>query len=223
MAATLLFYLRRMDKSFITGYNIIRKNYVETPNHQIRGEGKEFSEFIKGLYQEYKIDYPKFYKMDNLCKLAFVASELLLKETDLKKRYSDEDLGIILCNGSSSIDSDSKHVESIIDKSNYFPSPSIFVYTLPNIAIGEICIRNSIKGENALFVFEEFNIEFSVNYIESLLRQKRINACIGGWIEYSEKGFDSFLFSVESESMLEPKQAAIPFSTEEIRKLYLKY
>lgn len=224
MAVMRPFYLKRMDKSFITGYNIIRNNYVISPNQEkVRSEEDvDFPEFIKALYQRYKIDYPKFYKMDNLCKLAFISSEILLKETGLKQKYSDEAIGIVLCNSSASIDSDCKHVESFVDKANYYPSPSIFVYTLPNIAIGEICIRNSIKGENALFVFEKFEVEFSVNYLKNLLDTGKAEACIGGWIEYSEEGFESFLFSVERKDKLEPNQAIVPFSTEEIRKLYLK-
>ena len=40
-------------------------------------------DFLKSAYKHYGINYPKFYKMDNLCKLAFVASELLLKSNKI--------------------------------------------------------------------------------------------------------------------------------------------
>ena len=39
-----------------------------------------FSEFIKTAFREFKIEYPKFFKMDNLSKLAFLTSEIILKE-----------------------------------------------------------------------------------------------------------------------------------------------
>lgn len=35
---------------------------------------------ITGLYREFAGDYPKFFKMDALCKLGFIAAELLLRD-----------------------------------------------------------------------------------------------------------------------------------------------
>ena len=38
-----------------------------------------------------------------------------------------------------------------------FPSPSLFVYTLPNIVAGEIAIRNKYAGETSAFVLEKYD------------------------------------------------------------------
>ena len=214
----------KMGNSFITAFSRLKNNWIETslggritcnPTHS-------FTDLMKSLYVSAQLDYPKFYKMDNLCKLAFITSEYLLKDKELKGRYDGDDVGIVLENKSASIDTDSKHAESIKDKSNYFPSPSIFVYTLPNIAIGEICIKNGIKGENALFIFDKFNATFLEGYIKSLLIEEKILCCIGGWIEYSELGYESFMFLVEPENNVEQKDQTIPFNLEEISKLYNK-
>ena len=43
------------------------------------------AKFLKGIYKDLKIDYPKFYKMDRLCKLAFIKIKTYLKSTSLKK------------------------------------------------------------------------------------------------------------------------------------------
>ncbi|MBA4393231.1 MAG: 3-oxoacyl-ACP synthase, partial [Desulfobacca sp.] len=99
-------------------------------------------QFLRSIYRHYTISYPKFYKMDNLCKLGFLSAEILLQGTDILRNYPEEDIGIILGNASSSLDSDEKHQESIQDRSSYFPSPSVFVYTLANIMAGEIAIRH---------------------------------------------------------------------------------
>jgi hypothetical protein len=223
-AATLPLFIRKMDKYIISGYCRIKENWIETSREgrQYNTQFADFSDFMKSLYLSGGIDYPKFYKMDNLCKIALISSEYLVKETGLRGKYDAESIGIIIENRSASIDSDSRHAESFKDKRNYFPSPAIFVYTLPNIAVGEICIRNGIKGENALFIFDEFDADFVFDYINILLKTKKVESCLGGWIEYSQNGYESFLFLVEEENKLEQKEKTIPFTKEELKKVYFK-
>lgn len=115
-----------------------------------------FAGFIKDLYRQEKVSYPKFFKMDSLSKLGFMAAELLFRG-DLAGRFEPDRLAVVLSNSSSSLDTDLTHQESIRNRSAYFPSPSVFVYTLANIVIGEICIRHRIKGENAFLISEKFN------------------------------------------------------------------
>ena len=39
--------------------------------------------------------------------------------------------------------------ETIQHADSYYPSPALFVYTLPNIVTGEIAIRNKYYGETS--------------------------------------------------------------------------
>ena len=96
-----------------------------------------------GAYRHFAFDYPKFYRMDNLSKLGWLAAEVLFQDVSIKP-YQPEDVGIVLANRSSSLDTDIKYFESV----KTIPSPALFVYTLPNIVMGEICIRHVLKGEN---------------------------------------------------------------------------
>ncbi len=101
--------------------------------------------------------------MDNLSKLGWLASEIMLKDKFKPHIYKPEDIGILLANANSSLDDDIKYYYSVKD----IPSPSLFVYTLPNIVIGEICIRNNFKGDHAFFIQNAFDagfIEQQVNY-----------------------------------------------------------
>ena len=107
-------------------------------------EGAGHHSLLTTLYKQMIGNYPKFYKMDGLSRLGFVASEILLNaekgDTDVERREEEgerllEERAIIFFNHSSSIASDRNYKESINDKDNYFPSPSIFVYTLPNICL----------------------------------------------------------------------------------------
>lgn len=177
----------------ITDQTVILNNKKETFEENFAN----FATFIKNLYKKELVNYPKFYKMDNLSKLGFLTAEFLIRNSDVLIKYKKEEIGVVINNSSSSLDTDLDYQELIRDKSNYFPSPSVFVYTLPNILIGEICIKHQIKGENAFFVSEEFYPEQIINYVTHLFDQGKIEACICGWVELLREKYHSILFLVE--------------------------
>ena len=111
-----------------------------TPNRTILNGDTISTANIAGLYREFVGDYPKFFKMDSLCKLGFIGSELLLKGINAEEK---ENAAIILFNRNGSLITDRNYQKTITDD-NYFPSPALFVYTLANIVTGEIAIRNKI-------------------------------------------------------------------------------
>jgi len=189
---------------FVTGYCLISEKKVIV-NDRLRFYQENFlnfANFIKSLYKQEEINYPKFYKMDSLSKLGFLASELVLKVSDIKK-YREEELGVVLSNSSSSLDTDIVHQNSINDRSNYFPSPSVFVYTLPNIVIGEICIKSKIKGENAFLISETFDGRLIQNYVNELMEKNRVKACLCGWVEFLGDKFETLVMFVEKDEFID--------------------
>jgi hypothetical protein len=173
--------------STISSYSIITKNKINLNGKPIFSNinfKNEFDNYLKEIYQNLKIDYPKFYKMDNFSKLSFLNSEILLQNKKILKQYKAEEIGVIILTISSTLSTDLEYFETMRDENNYFPSPSIFTYTLPNICIAEICIRNNIKGENACFNFKKIDFSFICNYVNDLLKYKKIKACILGWGDY---------------------------------------
>src|SRR6187402_3983803 len=112
--------------------------------------------FLLSGYQHFSGNYPKFYKMDNLCKLGWLAAEVLLQEGLHGGSYRPEEIGITLANAHSSLDTDQKYYQTVKE----IPSPSLFVYTLPNIMIGEISIRHQFKGACNFFISPQFDAAF---------------------------------------------------------------
>jgi hypothetical protein len=143
----------------------------------------EFPDFGKNLYKKLNITYPKFYKMDNLCKLAFLSCEYLIK-TSGKIEIPPEQVSVILANSGSTIDTDTNFIESI----RSIPSPAIFVYTLPNIAIGELCIRNGWKGEGLFLIQGGFNKKELIEQVEFAFAAGTTKLCITGWTEFLSPG-----------------------------------
>ena len=170
-------------------------------------------EFLKSAYRNLNIGYPKFFKMDSLCKLAFLSAEVLLKDHEITRRYDAHQIGIILQNSSSSLEVDEKHQESISDRQNYFPSPAVFVYTLPNIMIGEIAIRHKIKGENAVLISELPDARQLFEYVNENFLRNRVKCCITGRVESYHGTMSACLMLVEKQgaitSFVEPEEMFI--------------
>jgi hypothetical protein len=193
-----------MTEKYITSWCIIRKDRVIVNGHVeiITENFITFAAFIKALYKKEKVSYPKFYKMDNVSKLGFLTAELALRERKIEGRYPAFGTGVMMANSSSSLDTDIEYQETIRDKNNYFPSPAVFVYTLPNIVIGEICIRNGFKGENAFLISKGFDAEMIRRNTNLLFSEGHLNACICGWVEVLKDGWESVLMIVEEGSSL---------------------
>lgn len=155
----------------------------------VEGEPNEKS-LLTTIYKQMIGDYPKYYKMDGLCRLGFIASELLLQaekaeETSIKELQRSR--GVVLFNRSSSISSDKKYLASIADKDNYYPSPSVFVYTLPNIVTGEIAIRNGYHGETSFYILPAKNEEQMQTLIQTAFLDSQITSLLTGWIDYEDR------------------------------------
>lgn len=176
-----------------------------------KDDSVDFSSFIKNAYKFLKTDYSKFFKMDNLSKLAFLAADVLLKLENLSEK--ENNIALIFSNKASSLDTDRKHQAAIENEDEYYPSPAVFVYTLTNICLGEISIRHKLYSENSFFIFDHFNAEHLHLYANSLLRSGKAEKVICGWVDFDKNSYEAFLYLVENEGK-------IKHNTEEITRLY---
>lgn len=186
------------NKTHIKSWCTIKNGkIVLNGNILFESESADFTDFSKSIYKVLEVNYPKFFKMDGLSKLAFLAAELLLKsEIDPQK---ENNIALLFANKSSSLDTDVKYQESIADKQNYFPSPAVFVYTLPNICLGEISIRHQLKSENSFFIFDAFNPAFMADYSEILMQTGKAEKVLCGWVEFFQNDYDAFLYIVDTQ------------------------
>lgn len=142
------------------------------------------ADMLTAIYKQFIGDYPKFYKMDGLSRLGFVASELLLHAegaTDITDR------AVIMFNRTSTIATDRKYIEQISDPDNFYPSPSLFIYTLPNIVTGEIAIRTGWHGETAMYVVPDRNETLEADVIGATCRHSGAESVLAGWIDYPDE------------------------------------
>ncbi|MBP6335436.1 MAG: 3-oxoacyl-ACP synthase [Bacteroidia bacterium] len=206
-----------MDTKFgIRKFAGIRDGVFFENENRISEQGSlSFDEWMDQIYKTSIIAYPKFHKMDRLSKLGFATSEVLLKDLSIHKGVDPDKIAVVLANKSSSLDTDI-HYQNLLKKG--VSSPAVFVYTLPNILIGEICIRNKIKGESVFFISDSYNITQQFNYINIILKDQIADTCIGGWVEMLGDRFESFLYLVTKED----KDCISAFSEENLTNSYNK-
>ena len=189
------------------------RNKIISSNGKIVYEnaGASLDEFMDSALTSLSIAYPKFYKMDRLSKLGFLAAEVMLKDIRLLDKYRAERVAVVMSNSSASLDTDLKYFES----TKTIASPALFVYTLSNIVAGEICIRQGIKGENAFFVLPGFDSTRLFDYAEIVMAGAKTDACIAGWVDVLGEQHDVFLYLLEKSN-----SGGLEHTAEQLQKLY---
>ena len=182
------------------------KHYIVITPETVKLNGVEMSRAEQGnamlteLYRAHVGDYPKFFKMDTLCKLGFVASEILLKDEGQERFVPREDRAVVLFNRTASLQADTNYQSTIQDPENFFPSPAAFVYTLPNIVTGEIAIRNKYYGETSFIVIESCDAQIMARQLMNAFRDPMTQSILGGWLDCTDENhFEARLFLVEKQ------------------------
>ncbi len=141
-----------------------------------------------------------------------MAAEVLLGPPSTSRE--DRNIAIVLSNRASSLDTDRRYQQSISDEHNFYPSPAVFVYTLPNICIGEISIRHTLRSENSFFIFDSFNPLFLTDYANSLLHTEKADEVLCGWVDVDEDRYEAFLYLVSA-------NGKYPHTEQQLTKIYL--
>ena len=155
------------------------------------------SDFFNDLYRFLGINYLRFFKMDMLSKTLFLATEALLKGSALPS-VGNPLVALTFFNSHSSIDTDKAFQASILS-SAFFPSPSLFIYTLPNIALGEVAIRNRFMGENSTFITPKFDAKLCVDYVKPLIIKNIYTCILTGWFDFVDDKEEADIFIVSKE------------------------
>lgn len=166
---------------------------------------------VEDSYRAFGCAYPKFFKMDPLCKWAWLGAELLLRKGEgfVYEGMDKSRIAVVLATGRGCLEVDKKYQESI----QTIPSPALFVYTLGNIMLGEICIRHGFKGEQACLVREPESAEELCFWVKDLLDNHGMEACLCGWADAYVYQHDVSMFWVRK------KNDGLTFSPASVRQL----
>lgn len=190
--------MERRELDFV----VLNQGYVSVNGRELEHEASG-NALLTELYRNHIADWPKFFKMDTLSKAGFVASELLIKELGEHRLGSEEfaqGRAIVLFGATASLCADRNYQETIQDKDNYYPSPALFVYTLPNIVTGEIAIRNHWRGETSFYVTEAPDAAQMAFHLACAFQDQVTDSILAGWVDSSRNDdFQAFMTVVRRE------------------------
>ncbi len=142
-------------------------------------ENADYHAFIRDAFKAGGGQNMKFYKMDDFCKLAYVAADRLLEGID----FGEEEIGMVLSGRYGCLDTDMKHQQIIDSEGDAGASPAVFVYTLPNVAAGEVSIRHHIKGENTWFWSDDRQMCDIRQYAGMMMAAQDLKYCMTGYFD----------------------------------------
>lgn len=190
--------MERRELDFV----VLNQGYVSVNGRELEHEASG-NALLTELYRNHIADWPKFFKMDTLSKAGFVASELLIKELGERRLGSEEfaqGCAIVLFGATASLCADRNYQETIQDKDNYYPSPALFVYTLPNIVTGEIAIRNHWRGETSFYVTEAPDAAQMAFHLACAFQDQVTDSILAGWVDSSRNDdFQAFMTVIRRE------------------------
>jgi hypothetical protein len=190
-------------------------HYIQWDNNTVKRNGtllyhtdlQDPHDVAVNIYKQTGSSYPKFFKMDLLSRIAFLASEMVIPEII---RESKDHIATVVSTTSGCLDVDTKFNES----RQTLASPALFVYTLPNIMLGEICIRNGFKGEQMCTVAENADADWFDFYVSDLLGNRNAEACLCGYAEATEHRIKAILLWVSK------VPSALPFNTSNLKQVF---
>jgi len=150
------------------------------------------SALVSELFKKKLSDGSRFFKMDLFSRLAYVATGLLAK--DSLAGYAPEDIALFIFTRNGSVLADRKHLSTFSNPENFYPSPAVFINTLPNVVLGEIAVMNTIKGETTLVMLPCRDDAWMDRIIKATLSCTRPSVMIYGWIDCpAEDSFEADL------------------------------
>lgn len=169
---------RKMRKSATVGINA--GEVIVNDSVVFSDKSADFGTFIREAFKSRGENNMKFYKMDDLCKLGYVAASWLLDGIE----FGEEECGMVLSGKYGCLDTDMKHQQIIDKEGDAASSPAVFVYTLPNVVAGEISIRHHIKGENTWFWSDDRMMSDLKHYATLMAGASDLRYCIIGHLDF---------------------------------------
>lgn len=169
---------QKMRKSATVGINA--GEVLVNDSTVFSDKSADFGTFIREAFKSRGENNMKFYKMDDLCKLGYVAAAWLLDGLE----FGEEECGMVLSGKYGCLDTDMKHQQIIDKEGDAASSPAVFVYTLPNVVAGEISIRHHIKGENTWFWSDDRTMSDLKHYASLMAGASDLRYCIIGHLDF---------------------------------------
>lgn len=146
-------------------------------------------EHLNSFFKAAGFSYSKFFKMDPLCKAGCLCLMPFVNYMHTHARAADG--GFLLFTNSGCLMADEDHLRLMQQKA---PSPAVFVYTLPNIILGEWSILSGWKGFGQCYVLADFNAAYISQRIKAFEEDFPQTPVVAAWLSVTRHHLDGILF-----------------------------
>lgn len=180
--------VQKQDFTNIAAHKLEVLRRVRIASGEVRVDGEvvysqadtEFPEFIRGAKIPDEGIGKRFGRMDEQCQLGVVVGQYLVR--GYGKVLKPEETCVVLMNRHGSLNSDTKHQESV--GGGRMGSPSTFLYTLPSTVLGELCVCFGWQGENIFLLENEPNGQAWQRAHRIVERCSYASHAVVGWCDY---------------------------------------
>ena len=178
-------------------YGVVRSLSINPSGFILDGESVEVegsgAALVTGLFRKYLSDGSRFFKMDLFSRLAYVGAGILAKDGLSGCEADGVALLVFTLNGS--VIADRRHLSTFSEPGEFYPSPSVFINTLPNVVLGEIAVSFGIKGETTLVMLPRRDDGVMERIIGLTAAAAGVSAMICGWVDCEAE--DSFCADIK--------------------------
>ena len=170
-------------------YDLVKSLRITPDGLWLDGEAVPAQErgaaLLSELFKARLADGSRFFKMDLFSRLAYLGAGLLAK--DALEDCPAEDIALLFFTQNGSLLADRKHLSTFSAPDAFYPSPAVFINTLPNIVLGEIALSQQIKGETTLVMIPERDDSRIEAIAKATTDATRPAAMIYGWVDCTEE------------------------------------
>jgi len=155
-------------------------------NGRFTVDGKELASSTGDIDQDLtnawaamKVELPRFVRMDRNSKLVSIAAAPFFTAEGIITKYPKDRIGMVIMGTHGSMETDQRYLDQLLAENH--ASPGLFVYTLPNIAMGELSIQHGLHGSGLCLLSEAPDVGQLRDACEILLRDHDMEAVICGW------------------------------------------
>ncbi|MBV6405352.1 MAG: hypothetical protein IT228_11845 [Flavobacteriales bacterium] len=146
-------------------------------------------EALRTCYQALAMDYPKFHKMDLAAKLTVLVAEPVVRVARERGADLTEATGVLALGASGCLGTDVEHWR--VRQATGLASPAVFVYTLPNIGVGELTIRHGMHGPSLCLMTEAPDAPEALMAARLLRRDPRVRWLVCLWSDIFADRFEA--------------------------------
>lgn len=168
-----------MERMKILSTTTYRNGRFSVDGKELAGSTGDLDRDLGNAWAAMEVELPRFVRMDRNSKLVSIAAAPFFVPGAALSKYPKDSIGMVIMGTHGSMDTDQRYVEQL--QAENHASPGLFVYTLPNIAMGELSIQHGLHGSGLCLLSDSPDIVQMRDACEILLEDHGMEVLICGW------------------------------------------